>query len=169
MIKKISSIIEYVGWLLEKQRELQQYCTFRIINIKNEPSNEPLLTIQVINKTATFQCYPSEIVKNDILLDGFSKQDIRTITYYATKYITLPKRKIISHKFIDGIHKIVCKIKKNNQVEEKLITEVVKNKSISDYSSEDAFQIGYFLSTEHSIQEQMYIENIKNKDNNGNL
>lgn len=153
VLKRVSSIIEYIGWLLAKQRELQQHSILKIIDIKKNKLGENILNIQVTNKSTIFQCLPIEIISNDQLLEAFSKKDIRTITYLATQHTAKPKQVVVSHRFIDNFKKIICKIKNKNELVEKSLSEIVANKEINDFGSEDAYRIGYLAATVQSIQE----------------
>lgn len=84
-LNKISSMFEYTAWLLKKyndQQQLQQNI-YRVVEIKQSSSGQYKLIIQVIGKSTVFVCTPQELVTNDRMLEGFSKKDVRAITYFA--------------------------------------------------------------------------------------
>jgi hypothetical protein len=161
MLKNVSVIIDYMKWIIVKQRELQQHSIFRIIDIQPDKFDESIVHVQVANKSTIFQCRPSEIVSNDLFLEGFSKQDIRTITYLATRELSKPKQKIMSYRFIDGFKNIVFKIfnKKTAKLEEKTISHIMAHEPISEFSQEDARCIGHMAAMEQSIQEKHFLDN----------
>jgi len=83
--KKISSVFGYTAWLLKQYNDQQliQQNIYRIVEVKELSTGQYKLTIQIIGKSTVFECTPQEIVTNDRMLEGFSKKDIRTITYFA--------------------------------------------------------------------------------------
>lgn len=165
MFRKVSSFLEYVAWLNQKNKELlQQQNLFRIIKISKNKKNLPIIHIQVINKTSTFICSPNEIVCHDYLLEGFCKQDIRTITYLATEALHQPKYKIISKKFGEDLKKTLLQIKNYSmdKIEELTAGQISRNKElINAFSQEDAHSIGYIDAIEQMILEKEFFDKQK--------
>ena len=95
MFKKMSSLINYILWLYKQNQESQknENSIFRIVNINKDETGDNVVTVQVINKSTIFKCGIEEIVSNDLLLECFSKKDIRTLTYIATEEVLKPKNK----------------------------------------------------------------------------
>ncbi|TAK74961.1 MAG: hypothetical protein EPO11_06245 [Gammaproteobacteria bacterium] len=158
MFKKISSLIEYIGWLYKTQNELQKYnqgSIFRISKIRKNKNNEVVLHIKVINKLDVFLRKPSEIVANDYLLEGFSKKDIRMITYLATQELHKPTHKITSHHHDDELDKIAFTLtKKDGKTYNMTADQVSQDKElINKLSQQDAHRIGYQLAIEQMILE----------------
>ena len=83
MNMKLSSIVEYLTFLLKKYGEIQQIQmknTFRVASIKNT-SDDIKIIFQVIGKSTFMECSSAEILSNDSFLERFSKKDIQKITY----------------------------------------------------------------------------------------
>lgn len=164
MYKKIYSMVDYIGWLIQKHNELQQKPIFRLINITKNKFNEEILHIQIANKAAIFQCKPSEIIPYDNLLDGFSKKDIRTITYLATKSKYRPTTHIVAQRFCDSLKRFLIKIKRKNThvIEEISASTLSKNKAIlNSLSQEEAHRVGFLSAMEQFDLEQEKINSAR--------
>lgn len=156
MRSKISSVIAYTSLLLKKYNELQQSREnniYRIVEIKQLGSNQNKIIVQVINKSSIIECSPREIVAIDWFLEGFSKKDIRTITYLACKQINNPKYKIISQDFCDQFNRIIFKLREaeNNASMRKTAAEIIMDKHLlNNLSKEDINSISYIAGYECS-------------------
>lgn len=151
---------EYITWILSKYQEIQKQVqlqdVLRIVEVKKNNTGYTSLIIQVIGKASIFECSPVEIVKNDTLLESFSKKEIRLITYLASQEIKKPTYKIYVQEFCNKINKFIFKlgrygidkpiIKTANQIS--LDKELIKN-----LSSEDAHLIGYTTGVEQILNE----------------
>ncbi|MHB1947208.1 MAG: hypothetical protein ACYCQI_03735, partial [Gammaproteobacteria bacterium] len=104
---KISSVFEHVGLILKKYNEQQQVHQniYRIHEVKQSPSGCKL-AVQVIGKSSIFESTPQEIVKVDRLIEGFSKKDVRTITYLACDQLKNPAYKIVVQEFCPQYNKM---------------------------------------------------------------
>lgn len=165
MFKKMSSIVEYVSWLYKINSENQQMLgnVFRIVNTENNKFGEHILDIQVINKATIFRCTAKEIAARDSLLECFSKQDIRVITYLATKDLFVPKTKIVSEEYDSDLQRTIFNIKSSNSDELTQLTvdKIALNKNIlKDMSQEDAHKAGYHFAIEQLLLEKAAIENM---------
>src|SRR3990167_9899295 len=106
--KKISLMFEYTVWFLKKygdQQQIQQNI-YRVIEVKQSSSGQYKLAIQVIGKSTVIECAPQEIVENDQMLEGFSKKDIRAITYFACEESKKPKYRILVQEFCDKVNRM---------------------------------------------------------------
>lgn len=153
---KISSIFEYTAWVLKKYQNIQQIHEnniYRIIEIKQLSSGQYKLIVQVIGKSSIIECSPQEIVAVDRLLEGFSKQDIRTITYLACNPIKKPKYKIIMQEFCEKFNRMIFKLKdaKSENMLIKSANQIVMDKNIiNNLSTEDVSSISYIAGYECS-------------------
>ncbi|OGT38637.1 MAG: hypothetical protein A3F12_05865 [Gammaproteobacteria bacterium RIFCSPHIGHO2_12_FULL_38_14] len=145
--KKISSLFEYTILIFKKYGHQQQIQAniYRILDVK-QIAGQYKLIIQVIGKSIAVECTPEEIISNDALLDGFSKKDIRTITYLACEQYQTPKYKIIMQEFCDAFNNVLFKLKKydTNEIVSKTAGQIVLDKNlINNLSQEDACCISY--------------------------
>ncbi len=161
---KPSSFMDYFFQIQKKYEELrnlynnQEY--FRIINIKHNSQNECTIVIQIVGKATFFETTPQEIVANDKLIEGFSKKDIRTITYFATQEIKKPTFKILVQEFNDNLNKMTFKIGKrgSSQAIEKTASEITLDKPLlNQLTPEDALKVGYAIASEQHLKEREYI------------
>jgi hypothetical protein len=162
-LTKISSIFQYTGWLLKKYNEQQNYQRdiYRIAEVKQLPSGENKIVIQVIGKSVFIECTPQEIVVDDRMLEGFSKKDIRTITYFACEQVKKPKYKIVVQEFCEKFNRIVFKLKMQNDdnIVEKTASQVLLDKNLVDgLSREDVKSVSYIAGYEHS-QKEKFVKN----------
>lgn len=171
MNSKTSLFAEYFNWIFKKYQSLQQHTlaateTFRIADIKQNKNGEYTLQVQIIGKATFFECTPHEIVTNDHLLEGFSKKDIRAITFYATQKIKKPKYKILVQEFCENINKIVFKLGKQDSNEQinKTADEISLDKEmISKLNSEDAHLIGFTTAAETALREKAEMEKLRER------
>lgn len=131
---------------LKKTQEIPNY---RITNIKKIETGT-ILNVHLCRTNTSFRISPQAILDDEILFDGFSKSDIRTITYLAYKN-DKPKAKIVTQEFcsesncvIFGIqhpdtHKLLKKSAKEISIDKKLISELLP---------EEALMVGYTLADE---------------------
>ena|SRR3990167_3522272 len=157
---KISSIFEYTVWLLKNNNALQQAKEnniYRIIEIKQSTYDQHKIIIQVIGKSTIIECSPQEIVAEDRLLEGFSKKDVRTITFLACDQIKKPKYKIIMQECCGVFNKILFKLKKfdGKEIVSKTADQISLDKNLlSSLSREDACSICYTAGYEQSSVEK---------------
>lgn len=161
--KTISSVVGYTTLLLKKYNELtkiQNSNIYRIIEIKHLPAGKYKLITQIIGKSVVIECTPEEILANDRLLEGFSKKDIRTITYLACDQMKQPKYKIIVQEFCEKFNKIMFKIKETESGDllVKTASQIVMDKNIiNSLSQDDVNSISYTAGYESS-QNQMFVQ-----------
>ncbi len=159
MSKRTLPIVEYVNWLLKKyqeiQKELQAREAYRIVSINND-GDECLIKFHIVGagKEVTYTAHT--IAADDTLLEGFSKKDIRTITFYACQDLKKPAIKITEARFSEKLKKVLFRLKKKNSEEilEKSAAELSSNpETISSMSPHDAHSVGYAYGTEHVVTE----------------
>jgi len=157
--KKISSIFEYVGWLLKNHnhQNQQQDDIYRITEVKQSSSGSCKIAVQLIGKSIQIECTPEEIVADDRMLEGFSKKDVRSITYLACAQIKKPKYKIIVQEFCETLNRILFKLRGQNNDETivKTANQISLDKNlINGLSREDMQSISYIAGYEHSQHEE---------------
>jgi len=151
----ISSFIEYANWLFKKYHDLkkiQENNIYRIIEIKKLNSGQYKITIQIIGKSSIIECTPQEIVGIDKILEGFSKKDVRTITYLACHQIKQQKFKVISQEFSEN-NKLIYKLKDidTDVIIIKTANEIMIDKNILDsLNQDDIHRISYIAGYECS-------------------
>lgn len=154
---KISSVFEHVGLLLKKYNEQQQIeqNIYRIHEVDQSLTGDCKLTIQVIGKSSVFESTPQEIVKVDRLLEGFSKKDVRTITYLACEQIKKPKYKIVVQEFCAQDNKMNFKLQRMGEEGEivKTAYQIVSDeKLINNMNQKDVSSVSYIAGYEHGLQ-----------------
>lgn len=157
MKMKISTIIDYVSYLVKKYGEIQQIQMknkFRVATIKKNKDGIKII-FQVIGKSTFVESTPSQILTNDAFLECFSKKDIQKITYLHAqneKNTSEAKLKLIRQEFNlrDGKTNFVLKDNKGN-VSIKTAVEIFINKKIAkELSQQEAMNISYIAGYEHS-------------------
>lgn len=128
-------------------KESQKQNAYRIVDINKNKDDEHILTVQVTGKSLpSLEYTPHEIASNNALLSGFSKKDVRTITYFATLETTLPEYRIQEQIFHDD--KILFKLKKRRSKDmiNKTAEEISQDKALlANLEQKDAHTIGYTL------------------------
>lgn len=129
---------------------------YRIVDIKKNQKQETILSVQVIGKAVVFHYSPVDIVRDDRLLESFSKQDVRTITWFAQQELTAPKFAVTT-QMTDGDQTIFrlqktgeTKYVEKNAQQISLDPDVVKS-----LSAEDAHLIGYVSASEKTLTEML--------------
>jgi hypothetical protein len=154
-IKKTFTIFQYIVWLLKTFNDQQILVTniYKIAEIRYGRSGEIRFVIQVVGKSVFIEHTPQEIVLEDSLLEGFSKKDIRIITFYAYQAQTKPKYKILTRDLSDKLNRVLFKLKINSSTKTfvKTAGEITMDKDLLfGLSSEDvssvSFVAGYELS-----------------------
>jgi hypothetical protein len=169
--KKVTSLFEYASWVLKKYNEEKNHqCDmYRIIEV-NQSAGQCKVIIQVTGKSTFVECTPQEIVANDRMLEGFSKKDIRSLTYLACESIKKPTYKIVMQKFCSNFNKMLFKLRKcnSNEVILKTANQISLDKNlINSLSHEDIQSISYMAGYEHSLNEksEMVIAKNETKEN----
>ncbi len=120
----------------------------------------PKAVIQRRNKNISFTMHIQNIVDSDELLNCFSREDVRLLTFWACEHQHRPKTKIDSLSFCRKINKLVFSIFHLNIATKvkKTANELINDKKfISSMSPEDAKTVGYTAASEliTSQNEQM--------------
>lgn len=169
---KNSSFSEYFGRILKQYRELQhassQHNAYRIIEInESKKSGRVELIVQVVGKSCVFKAKPEKIAADDKLLENFSKQDVRTITYFATQEIQKPKYKILVKEFCSAFNKMIFSVKKHDSEKVTQITaeELSQNKDLlNELSPEEAHLIGYTVANEKTNDDAQQREQLHDQE-----
>jgi hypothetical protein len=169
------NIISYIKAILEKcyllQKEINERSAFEIISIEHNKNNECVVCVQITGKTNIFKLTPQEIISDDKLLEGFSKKNIRTLTYYATQEIQKPQYKILLQEICEKFNTMKFKLGKRgiSTALEKTAEEISLDKELlNDLSPADAHTIGYTIATEQMLKEKEDMRIIKEKSNPAN-
>ncbi|HLB42977.1 MAG TPA: hypothetical protein VJN02_09070 [Gammaproteobacteria bacterium] len=152
----------------ELNKQVQQQDAYRIIEITQDKNGVYTLKVQMIGKSIPPIKYsPQEIAGNDNLMAGFSKQDIRTITYLATVEMLKPKYEIHTQEIKNDSDRVFFKLKRqgSNQLIEKTADEITKDKEIlNELNQVDAHKIGYSLrNDQETLIKKFVLDN--NKEN----
>lgn len=145
--------------------EIRSNNQFRILDIVDDPNHFCQIKTQIVGTDKTPYLSALDIVADDDLLEGFSKKDIRTITYHACEDKKKPKFKLLSCHFTDNDQPVVFSLKEFNShnILKKTSAEIASQKNmINEMNSMDAHKIGYMRAYEESIKERIWIE--KNND-----
>ena len=155
----------YNGILHQPTSELNSY---RISEIVKLPNGQNKVVIQIVGKSSVIECLPQEIVANDRFLEGFSKKDVRMITYLAcSSSVKKPKYKIIMQEFCEKLNRMIFKLKatEENVIVEKTASQIVMDKNmINTLSQDDVNSISYIAGYESSQRDRMTITESKNED-----
>jgi predicted AAA+ superfamily ATPase len=166
MDKRTNNIAEYVVWLIKQYHEIKQTYSanaYRVVDMETEKSGKVSLVIQVCGKHITFKMTPQEVLADDNLLEGFSKKDIRSITYLACSD-KKPKSKIVLQEFCEKLNKIVFGIRHPGKTEilKKTANEISLDSSlIKDLTPEEAHMIGYTAADENSADQAEALKQLK--------
>lgn len=167
-LRNPSSILEYAASILKTYSKLQKQFSnnliYRIIDIKEDNLKSPLLVVQVAGKANIFEVPPKEIAADDNMLEGFSKKDIRTITYLASKEDnTHPEYKIIEQVICHESNTMSYKLQRitNNEIIAKSAQQISLDKTlVSGLKPEDAHSVGYVAGYESMLKEKQEIHNL---------
>jgi len=168
---KKTTFQDYIRWLIAQYQVLQQQTqqnAFRIVEHETSRDGQLRLVVQVIGKSVTFKATPHELAADDQLLERFSRQDVRTITYYACNELKKPKARIIFQEFREKINKMIFRIHKRDSVNaiEKTAAEISLDKTLlNEMGPEDAHLVGYTTASEQLLSEKEQLQQF-NKDQN---
>jgi hypothetical protein len=160
MINAKKSSFEYIIWLIKQYHQTKQTyanAIYKVIEVQKQKNGTPTLMVQVCGKNAIFKVSPQEILLDDRLLEGFSKQDIRNITYLACAD-TKPKSKIILQEFCERLNKIVFGVRTQGKEDliKKTAAEISLDKDLlKNLSPEDAHMIGYLSADETNTERNL--------------
>lgn len=159
MRQKILTLVNYIVWLYKKNITSQKSNEniFRVIKTRKNKNGENIIDVQVINKSSIFNSSAKEIASQDMLLECFSKNDIRLITYLATEDLLKPKTKIIGFECNTYPERTLLHIKKtgSDQLTKLTVDKLSANPELlKDLDQEDAHRAGYLTAIEQMILEK---------------
>jgi len=167
------NLVDFFAGLIAQYKKLQQDVqqnnnAYRILEVKDENGCIEL-TIHIIGRNITFKSTPKELAANDALLNGFSRQDVRTITFLATSEMHKPNYEISSYKLCKKTNKMLFSLKKsgNNKVITKTADIISSDKELlQQISQSDAHMIGYTTAIEKGLIEKRKIAKIISAESN---
>ncbi len=169
-MQKRYSIQEAVQWIIKQYHELQQEAQqnnhYRIID-QEQKNGEIKLCIQLVGKSIIFKATPREIINDDQLLEGFSKKEIKHITYLACQDIKQPKYKIVLQEFCSKLNRLVFRLKQkgSNQTVKATAAEISQDKTIlNGLSQAEAHKVGYATAMEQQQAVDQQLQMAKEKE-----
>ncbi len=168
MTKRHRSIVAYFTRLLRQFRKVQQKRDiFRIVDMEQGRGGKYKLVVQIVGKNITYKITPEEILADDKMLEGFSRQDVRNLTYLACQIKAepnAPKSRILVQEFCDNYNRMMFSISRpdDEAVVMKSASEISLDKDLlAELSQEDAHMVGYTTATEQMLEEQKLKERLK--------
>lgn len=171
MANRPSAIAEYLELMLKwyqlVNKHMQERSNYRLVDILYDSEGDASLKVQIVGRTTVFECRASEIAVNDNFLEGFSKKDIRTITYLATREISRPKISILAQEIKQIVNQVVFKLSRKGSKEtiSKTAIELSQDKGLlNQLSPEDAHLVGYVSAGEKIKLEKQEMERLKQEN-----
>jgi len=173
MNRASSQIITYLEWVLKKyheiKKELEMREAYRIVNIENDTMGITKVKVHIVGSGKDILFSPEELASNDQMIERFSKQDVRALTYYAINNVNKPKYKITGSVFCDKLKKILFSIKQHgfDNITEKTAADISADQSMMiSMSQKDAHRVGYIYGSESILQETEEKKKLKNQSEN---
>lgn len=163
--KYISSLFSLVN---ELKNDVANRVSYKIFEITVDEQKKTVLKIHVAGKQELISCYPEDIVAHDGFLEGFSKKDVRTITYFATQELHCPSLEIIEQQIESNTNETLFGLnnKKNGEILVKSASELSRNSSlIKKLAPLDAHLIGYAACSESFEREAKELKMFKSEEN----
>lgn len=161
---RFNSIPQYMDWLLKRYRELQEAAgrqdIYRLVDINYTLLGKCKLKIQLLSSELCFVTTLLDVVRNDSMLIGFSRQDVRIITYLACEELYKPKFKIRLQRFRRQLNRTVFSIQDNDSggLLEKTAAEIAADKEfLAKMSVEDSYMVGVMAGKE-SVKQKAIAE-----------
>lgn len=149
--KKILFIFNVIKSLNERQK-----IAYRVVSIQQDEAENYFAVIQTIGKATTFIAKPEELLMDDEIVNLFSQQDVRNLTYLGYLGINSPKYKILAQKLSEKNDQTVFAILKKGETKHHVITaaEISTNTEIlNGLNQKDAHKIGFIAGSEQIILE----------------
>ena len=159
MSNQLKAIMHHFQQFLEKYRKKtaeESGTLYKIVDIKTDDENKKILIVQLAKKNIIYKFLPKDILADNSLMEGFSKKDVRTITYLACNP-EKPKTKIITQEFNGKLNSMVFGIQRfgNKTIIKKTANEISFDKSlVSELTPEEALMVGYMLADENVAHEK---------------
>jgi hypothetical protein len=161
--------IYQLKWLYEKYHNLQclaeKRYPFKILAIDLNNKKQKIARIQITGKAVILDIAVQEIASNDVLLQGFSHCDVRSLAYHATTELAKPQYKITAQTFISETSQLKFTLTKTgttNTVIEKFANEISLDKDLLlSLSKEDVHVIGYVTASEQITSEHEQMKNFE--------
>jgi len=160
MIEKYhpSFLTSVLKWYKELKQEFNTTYPYRIVDKKySKKLKQDILIIQASGRNIFFESTLKEILGNEEILQGFSPQDVRNITYLYCVEVLRPNYKIIAQEYSEELQQDIFTIKKigEDHSMRKTAEEISTDKEfIKQFGQLDAHKIGYNLGEIHSANER---------------
>jgi len=152
---KFTRFPQYVDWLInqcyETRKAKEALDMYRLIGIKYTEFDNCRLKIKIIKNNSCFETTPETIAQDEVMMLGFPRHDVRTITYLACEEIRKPKFIIIGKEFCKKTHKTILQIldRKKEVTFKKTASEISRDKEmLSKMSSIDSHLVSYIVTNE---------------------
>jgi DNA-binding CsgD family transcriptional regulator len=152
---KFTRYPQYADWLVNQcyatRQAKEATDMYRLVGIKYTEFDNCRLKIKIINNNKCFETTPESIAQNEVMMLGFPRHDVRTITYLACEEIRKPKFIIMGKEICKKTHKTILKIlnRKKETNFKKPACEVSNDKEmLSKMSSIDTHLISYIVANE---------------------
>lgn len=120
---------------------------FQIVEIKNPTKDNYWVVIKVAGLDELVEEKPVNLIEDDIIIQGFSPLDVRTLTLLACAELNFPKQTIVAFDFVEDENETVLHIKERHKsyVVKKKLSELHANRqTLAEFDPTDAYRIGYF-------------------------
>lgn len=173
MKKIMSTFPQYMGWVLKRYQDVKQrmdVAPYKLIEATQIKPGHYLLTIQVKSKAVTYTATPQEILAHDTWLEGFDKQDVRTITYLGCLNFLHKPNLIVSQTYDETQNKLVFGIKQQDgEILYKTAQAISMDQDLlKRLSPEEAHLIGYTAANELVGHEMAMIRELKKQAKGSN-
>lgn len=160
MKTKLSDITNYFASLMKQYHELQmkaqQQDVYRIVHI-NEKGGKCILDVQIVGKNIVFKASPEELAGDDKMMNCFSRQDVRTITFFACQEIKKPKYSLLLKEFCGKLNKMIFSLGSRDKAEKiyRTAEEISSDEELlNSLSQKEAHLVGFMTATEKAAQDQ---------------
>lgn len=127
--------------------------SYRLASIEQDKAGY-YVVIQIIGKSNTFIAKPEELLMDNAVVDLFSPQDVRNLTYLGYLGINNPTYKILAQKFSAENEQTLFAILKKGETQHCAITAADISSSqeiVRGLSQQDAHKIGFIAGIEQAI------------------
>lgn len=151
--KKIISGVKNIAH--HKKISRDTYCpAYRVVSIEQDNTDHYYVIIQIIGKSTTFIAKPEELLLDNAIVDLFSPQDVRNLTYLGYLGINSPTYKILAQKLSTENDQTVFALLKKGETQHCTITaaDISSNlEIIQGLNQQDAHKIGFIAGIEQAM------------------
>ncbi len=120
---------------------------FKIVEIKNPTKDKYWVVIKILGLDELIEEKPINLIEDDVVIQGFSPLDVRTLTLLACAEWHFPNQTIVAYDFSEPDNETVFHIKERHKsyvVKKKLSELHADRQTLSEFDPIDAYRIGYF-------------------------